>query len=265
MRQRLHAGKPAEITFTCDFHELVSGDLRPGGPLLLRYDPNRIVPAGEPYRFGDPERPVMAHVQFRECDPPTDVRLRSPVGIVPHPDVDLTGQGSMLSGQVMLPEGAEHLTVWFSYTTASRAIRYDSDYGANYRFGFPCREIDLVRATVTRQPDQAGDRFDLAVSTTPAVEHATIQFSVVGDAACAKHEALLQRVTQFAAQERRTLWATAIDLPHGATARFKVCYWIGGRRLVDDNTGAFYLAPEPEPDSTPPPPPALLEAAAAWS
>jgi hypothetical protein len=264
MRQRLHAGKPAEITFTYDFHELVSGDPRPGGPLLLRYDPNRIVPAEEPYRFGDPERPVMAHVQFREGEAPTDVRLRSPGGIVSCPDVDLTGQGSMLSGQVMLPEDAEHLMVWFSYTTASCAIRYDSDYGANYRFGFPCREIEVVRATVTRQPDQPGDRFDLAVSTTQAVEDATIQFSLVGDAACAKHEVWLQRVSEFAAEERWALWAAAIDLPHGATARFKVCYWIGGRRLVDDNTGAFYLAPEPEPDSIAPPPPALLEAAAAW-
>jgi Family of unknown function (DUF6209) len=265
MRERLHAGKPAEITFTCDFHELVAGDLRPGGPLLLRYDPIRIVPAEEPYRFGDPERPVMAHVRFREGEAPIDVPLRSPSGIVGCPHVTLTGQGSMLSAQVELPEDAVRLTVWFSYRTAGGVIRYDSDYGANYGFGFPCREIDVVRATVTRQPDEPGDRFDLTVSTTQVVEDATVQFSLVGDAACVKHEVRLQRVGKVGAQERRTLWAATIDLPHGATTRFKVCYWIGGRRLVDDNTGAFYLAPEPEPDSVLPPPRALLDAAAAWS
>jgi Family of unknown function (DUF6209) len=265
MKQRLHAGKPAGITLTCDFHELVAGDLRQGGPLLLRYDPTRIVPAEEPYRFGDPERPVMAHVRFREGGAPIDVPLRSPGGIVSCPDVDLTGQGSMLSAQVVLPEDAECLTVWFSYATASGAIRYDSDHGANYHFGFPCHEIAAVRATVTRQPDEPGDRFELTVSTAPAVEGATIQFSLVGDAACAKHEIRLQRAGEVAAQDRLTLWTAATNLPHGATARFKVRYWIGGRRLVDDNTGAFYLAPEPEPDSVPPPPPALLEAAAAWS
>jgi len=265
MRRRLHAGKPAEITFTCDFHELVGGDLRPGGPLLLRYDPIRIVPAAEPYRFGDPERPVMAHIRFREGEAPIDVPLRSPGGIVSCPAVKLTGQGSMLSAQVTLPEDAGCLTVWFSYTTASGMIRYDSNYGANYGFGFPCREVAVVRATVTRQPDEPGDRFDLTVSTTQAVEEATVQFSLIGDAACIKHEARLQRVDEVAAQERGILWAAAIDLPHGAITRFKVCYWIGGRRLVDDNTGAFYLAPEPEPHSIPPPPPALLEAAAAWS
>jgi Family of unknown function (DUF6209) len=265
VRQRLHAGKPAEITFTCDFHELVSGDLRPAGLLLLRYDPSRIVPADEPYRFGDPDRPVTVHIRFREGEAPTDVRLRSTSGIDACPDVDLTGQGSMLSGWVVLPDDAEHLEVWFSYPTASGAIRYDSDYGANYRFGFACREIDVVQATVTRQPDQLGDRFELAISTTQAVEDVTVAFSLVGDAACDKHELRLQRVSDYAAQEQWALWSAAVDLPHGATARFKVCYWIGGRRLIDDNTGAFYLAPEPDPDNTPPPPPALLEAAAAWS
>jgi Family of unknown function (DUF6209) len=265
MRRRLHAGKPAEITFTYDFHELVGGDLRPGGPVLLRYDPIRIMPAEERYRFGDPERPVVAHVRFREGEAPIDVPLRSRGGIVSCADVNLTGQGSMLSAHIMLPEDAERLTVWFSYMTASGAIRYDSDYGANYTFGFPCREITVVRATVTRRPDEPGDRFDVTVSTTRAVEEATVRFSLIGDAACIKHEARLRRAGEVAAQGRRILWAAAIDVPHGAVTRFKVCYWIGGRRLVDDNTGAFYLAPEPEPDSIPPAPQALLEAAAAWS
>ena len=103
MRQKLRAGTPAEITFTCDFHELLAGDLRPGGPLLLRYDPQRIVPRGEPYRFGDAERPVTAHLRFRANDAGIDVALRSPSGIVACPDVDVTGQGSMLVGPSRSP------------------------------------------------------------------------------------------------------------------------------------------------------------------
>jgi Family of unknown function (DUF6209) len=264
MRRRLHSGKPAEITFTFDFHELVTGDLRPGGSVLLRYDPHRIVPTEEPYRFGDPGRPVTAHLRFREGEAPISVPLHSPTGIVPCPDVDLTGQGSMLWARLDVPADAERLSVWFSYTTASGAIRYDSDYGANYCFGFPCREIDVVRATVTRRPEEPADRFDLTVSTKDAVEDVAVRFFLVADPACAKHEVALQRLGQVAAQEQGMLWAAAVDVPHGAIVRFKVCYWIGGRRLTDDNTGAYYLAPEPDADRVPPPPPALLEAAAAW-
>ena len=77
MMKRPWAGKPAEITFTCDFHELVAGDLRPGGPLLLRYDPHRIVTSEEPYRFGDPDRPVTGHLLFHEGGSPLEVALRA--------------------------------------------------------------------------------------------------------------------------------------------------------------------------------------------
>jgi Family of unknown function (DUF6209) len=264
MVERLWARKPAEITFTCDFHELVRGDLRPGGFVLLRYDPLRIVPAGEPYRFGDPDRPVTAHVRFRAGATPMDVPLHSPAGIVPCPDVDLTGQGSMLSVQVDVPPDAERFSVWFSYTAASGETRYDSDYGANYRFGFPCREIEVARATATRQPDEPNDRFDLTVSATDSVEDVAVVFYLVADPACVKQEVGLQRTNGIGVSGLGPSWSAGIDVPHGAIIRFKVCYRIGGRRLADDNTGAYYLAPEPEPDRIPPPPAALLEAAAAW-
>jgi Family of unknown function (DUF6209) len=268
MVERSGAGKPAEITFTCDFHELVGGELRPGGSVLLRYDPLRIVPAEEPYRFGDPDRPVTAHVRFRAGATPMQVPLHSPAGLVPCPDVDPTGQGSMLSAHIDVPDDAERLTVWFSYTGASGETHYDSDFGVNYRFGFPCREIEVIRATVTRRPDQPADWFELSIRAAATVEGMAVPFFLVADPACAKHQLLLRRIGQpteaSGGNGLTSLWNAAIEVARGAVVRFKVCYWIGGRRLTDDNTGAWYLAPEPEPDRIPPPPPALLEAAAAW-
>lgn len=52
------------FTYTNDFHKLLYGDLRPGAELVVRYDPKRIVPEGEPYRFGDPNSPIVAHAAF---------------------------------------------------------------------------------------------------------------------------------------------------------------------------------------------------------
>jgi hypothetical protein len=264
MMRRSHAGKPAEITFTCDFHELIGGDLRPGRSVLLRYDPFRIVPPEEPYAFGDPERPVIAHVRFRAGSAPISVSLHSPAGLIPCPEVDLTGQGSMLSARIDVPDDAERLTIWFSFVAASGETRYDSDYGANYRFGFPSRDIEVVRATVTRRPDKPLDLFELTVSTTDAVEDVAGLFFLVADPACTKHEARLQRTNEKDASGLEASWKATTEVPHGAIVRFKVCYWIGGRRLTDDNAGAWYLTPEPEADRVPPPPPALLEAAATW-
>lgn len=265
MRQRLWSGKPAEITFTCDFHELVAGDLRAGGPLLLRYDPHRIVPPGEPYRFGDPDRPVTAYLQFRLGEAPLQAALRSPAGIIACPDVDPTGQGSMLSAQLTVPADSDLLIVWFSYASTAGTVLYDSNYGANYRFGFPGREIDVLHASVTRRSDDPFDRFDVRLNATFPVEAVTVPFFLVADRGCTKHEMRLQLTEEAGAHPEARRWVGSIDVPHEATVRFKVCYWIGGRRLIDDNAGAWYLAPEPEPDRTPLPPAALLEAAAAWS
>lgn len=264
MRRRLHAGKAAEITFTCDFHEIVIGELRPGRPVLLRYDPQRIVPPGEPYQFGDPDRPIIAHLQFREGAPTVSAPLRSSAGILPCPDVDLTGQGSMLSAEIIVPADSDRLIIWCSYPSASGVIRYDSDYGANYRFGFPCTEIDVLEATVVSQPDAPADRLDLTVATASTVEGVAAQFSLPADPTCTKHETSLQQTGEVGRNGSTVTWSGSADVPHGAIVRFKLFYWIGGRRLKDDNTGTCYLAPEPEPDPVSPPPRELLDAAAAW-
>lgn len=264
MVERAGAGKPADITFTADFHEIVGGDLRPGHPVLLRYDPLRIVPPEEPYRFGNPGRPVIAHVRFRPGAMPMDAPLHSPAGQVSCPDVDLTGQGSMLSVRIDVPDDAERLTVWFSYAGASGETRYDSDFGANYRFGFPCREVEVIRATVERRPDDPSDLFEITVRSTDAVEDMAAPFFLVADPGCAKHELTLQRTQEGGQNGGGVLWRGGTDVPHGAIVRFKVLYRLAGRPLTDDNTGVWYLAPEPRRERIPPPPPALLEAAAAW-
>ena len=43
---RANQGSRPQITFTSDFHELVTGDLVPG-PCALRYDPLRLVELGD--------------------------------------------------------------------------------------------------------------------------------------------------------------------------------------------------------------------------
>ena len=186
MIERVHAGKPAQITFTRDFHELVTGDLRPGAAVDIRYDPKRIMPEGEAYLFGDPARPIIAHARFRDGGQPIARPLESPAGIVVHPDTDVTGQGSMLSTSFSVPEDAERVTLWFSFPTAAGDTRYDSDYGANYCFGFPCRHIAVLAATVTDDPQASSYHFALSVAADVGVEEVAVRYYLVADPTCSR-------------------------------------------------------------------------------
>jgi uncharacterized protein DUF6209 len=264
MIERVHAGKPAQITFTRDFHELVIGDLRPGAAVDIRYDPQRIVPEGEPYLFGDLARPIIAHARFRDGDQAIDQPLESPAGAVIHPDTDVTGQGSMLSTSFSVPEDAQRVTLWFSYTTTAGDTRYESDYGANYCFGFPCRQIAVLSATVTGDPQASSSRFALSVAADIAVEEVAVRFYVVADPACAKHDARLRR-TEKSDPLGRAVWSIGVPVPRQAVVRFKLFYRLGSHRFKDDNSGHYYLAPQPEPDRPPSPPAELAKAALAWT
>ncbi len=264
MSERVHAGKPAQITFTRDFHELVSGDLRPGAGVDIRYDPKRIVPDGEPYLFGDPGRPIVAHARFRDGDQPIARPLESQAGIVVHPDIDVTGQGSMLSTSFSVPENAERVTLWFSYPSAAGDTRYDSDYGANYCFGFPCRQIAVLGATVTGDPQASSGDFALSVAADAAVEEVAVRFYIVADPACAKNHATLRR-SQESDPLGRAVWSVNVPVPRQAVVHFKLFYRVGLHQFEDDNGGHYYLAPQPEPDRPPPPPAELARAALAWT
>ena len=263
MIERPWCGKPAEISFTCDFHELVTCELSPRGPVLPRYDPLRIVPPAEDYRFGDAGQPIIAHLRFHSEGTPLDVALHSPAGAIACPDVDVTGQGAMLQAELVVPADAKLLMIWFSYRSAGGAVLYDSDYGANYRFGFAGREIGEVRASVLRRPEAGSDRFEISLAAAPSVEAVSVPFLVLGDPGV-RHELGLQRAAAGEGAGEGARWAGSADVPRDAIVRFKICYWIGGRRLIDDNASAWYLAPAPATDRPPPPKPALLAAAAAW-
>ena len=259
MIKRRGIGKRAQITFTRDFHELVTGDLRPGHPVVLSYDPFRIVPAGEPYILGDPQWPVYASVQFRDGEPATIVTLESPGGMVKHPDEDVTGQGSMLQAQLMVPDTADLVIVWFSYLTRSGATVYDNDYGKNYYFGFPSLDIAVSDATV----DSHG--FAVRVAAAARVEAVLVRYRIVRHPKAERTEVKLEKTGQSDSQGWPIWSVTGVSLPSGSVVRFKVFYWIGGRRFKDDNSGFYYLAPQPKPEKVPPPPPGLAEAAKAWS
>lgn len=265
MIERSNAGQPALITFTSDFHELVIGDLRPGHPVTLRYDPKRIIPADENYRFGDPKRPIIAHVQFGKDKPESRQILVSQIGIVENPSYDPTGHRFALTAQIDVPADAEELIAWFSYLAQSGEMHYDSDEDVNYRFSFVSCELAVLNATVVSDPQTPYSGFAVTVAADDKIEAVSVRYRVVADPAFGKDEKPLHK-TGRRDKEGRGIWEVAgLTVPYRATVRFKLFYWIGGQRYKDDNSGHYYLAPQPEPIKVPPPPPELAKAAKEWA
>jgi hypothetical protein len=255
---RRFQGRPAQLSFTSDFHELLEGDLQPGSSLTLRYDPDRLSPPPS-YTFGDPRWPVVAFLRFFEHGPMTSLSL---VGSVTHlPDRDPTGQGSMLTGVAALPAHAQFVEVWFQGGTND--IHWDSDYGSNFWFRFPYQDLSTIVATVSIADDQNA-RFQLSVSSIAAVHAMHVRFYDAANSVPVKQEEAL-RSGLLVSSTAEHAWRFECAVTPTAHIRFKLYYWIGDKRFKDDNSGQYYIAERPEAqEKIPPPPPGLISAAREW-
>ncbi|MBK8907013.1 MAG: hypothetical protein IPM60_03660 [Rhodospirillales bacterium] len=265
MSERAFSHVAPRITFTNDFHELLYGDLRPGAELVVRYDPKRIVPDGEPYRFGDPNSPIVAHAAFCAGEAPTSKTLVSPNGVQDHPYVESTGRGSMLQASFLIPESAGEVVLWFSYASPRSGMHYDSDEGRNFRFGFVAEQIKLLSTDVVSDPQTPYSGFSVRVAAVSAVERVSVRFRVVGDPQFGKQDLDLGKTGDTEPLGWPIWQLSSVAVPYRAVIHFKLFYWIAGTRYKDDNHNQYYLAPQPAAEKTPPPPQELADAANAWT
>lgn len=258
MMQRRFENQAPQLSFTSDFHELLEGDLRPGAPLTIRYDPDRLAPL-QGYIFGDDRWQIMAHLRFVDQGPVTDLQLRGPLTALP--DRDPMGQGAMLTASTVIPREARFLEVWVSGEMPD-GTHWDSDYGYNYWFRFPYLDLYIVSAEVV--PHDRGDaRFTLSVTSVPEVDAVRVRYSDITTRVRVKREENLREGLRTAEGRRRWEFDDGVALT--ALIRFKLYYWTGGRRYKDDNSGQYYTADRPDlREEVPPPPKALVGAAHDW-
>ncbi len=256
--QRPFENQPAQITFTSDYHELVEGDLRPGRPVTLRYDPDRLKPPAE-YTFGDDSHPIHAQAKYRMGDEITSVPLRGPR--ILHPDRDPTGQGSMLTGRLEVPDDADHLELWVHGEMPDGA-RWDSDDGRNFWFRFPYLDLPSVSARVEKASD-ASAVFTLEVTARPYVGGVRVRSRDMASRDPVTQE---QDLAESGAAREDRLWRLQAPAAAGAVIRFKLYYRVAERWYKDDNSSRYYLAERDDARvAVPPPPAALADAVDKWS
>lgn len=265
MVQRRAKGLAARITFSRDFHELLTGDLCRGQPLHIAYDPRRIVPADTAARCGEPDRPVTLHARFFVGGSEMTLPLVSPAGIVDAPAKDASRRACLVEGTLLVPADADGVSLWFSYPAAD-GERQDDDYGATFRFRFPCHDLLLNRAEVVPLPTGGGAVFAVDVAAAPDIERMQVRYRLLGEGSpqVGESELSADAVIADVASGRRRWTSPLVLVPAAAIVRFKLFYWIGGVRFKDDDGGNYFLAPDPGDAMLPAPPPELLASAATW-
>jgi hypothetical protein len=240
MDQRKHFSHPASLLFTRDFHELRRGRLERGGECTILYDPARIVPPDEAYRFGDPERPVVAHLRFREGGPVMDLALQSRVGLLDYVPVTLKWDGPMLSATFRIPDDAQWIMSWFTFRSADGTIRHDSDYGRNHLLRF-FGEVHLLAAEVVSLPDGAAATFTCRVEATADVEAVTVRYHITNRPEVKEVERAMTPVGADTPDGGRVWQLAGEQIPDGATVAFDLVYHIDGERHKEDNQGQYFI------------------------
>jgi hypothetical protein len=214
----------------------------------VRYDPHRIVPPDEDVLFGDPRWPVIGHFQFQEGGPVVDLELTSAVGALANPDVDVTGQGAMYTGELRIPADAQQVIAWFSYFATNGVTHWDSDYGANYYLRFTTLDVKLLERVVTSDPQTPYSGFGATIAASPAVTQVAVRFRVLNDPNQGGQRSVVQlQPTGKKGRDKRAIWQVGgVAVPYRAVIAFDIVYTVDGRSYTDDNNGRYYLAPDPE-------------------
>ena len=243
---RYNAGEPASIVFTSDFHELLKGELLPGNFCGISYDPLRIAPPECGFIHGSTEHPVVAHVLFAPGGIPLQIVLTSEAGILRNPVESISGQGSMLCGAFQVPADAAGISIWFTYVDAAGHIHYDSDYGKNYNFRFATLDITLRQAVVTSDPQTPYSGFGVEVAAIPSVTAVGVRFNVVNNPDFKKVDIPLTDTGNTDDTGKRIWSVFGVAVPYQSIVRFKLFYVIEGVRYKDDDSGRYFIAPQPE-------------------
>lgn len=232
----------SDLFFTLDHRQFDRGALKPGALCHLHYDPLRMPLDGD-YCHGTSDQPIVAHLDFADGAPIREIPLVSKVGLVSTPDVDPTGQGSMLEGSFEIPASAKKLVLWFTYVCGSGHLHYDSANGANYQFRFSQDDLRLLRASVTNDPQAPQSFFTLAVAAGADITAvaATARAMIKGVPGTPKIVPL-QRTGETEA-DGRIVWAASNHaVAHGASVLFDLVYTADDRSFTEDNDDHHFIA-----------------------
>jgi hypothetical protein len=244
MSHRDHDSEP-QLIFTRDFHESISGWFLPEHLLTISYDPARIIPPGDNYRFGDPSWPVLAHFRFHEGDPPIEVALTTWTGTPDYNSSDPI-RAHKLKGQIEIPKDAEWVEVWVICHQPDGRMLYDSSFGRNFRFRFYHRELEVLQSDVLHDPGAPLGSLKVCVATKPNIDRVLLRYRVLTDPLSPEPTSVDLKKTAAADTQGRTVWETRdVAVPPDRVVAYDFVYFADSRPFKDNNQGQSFLAVDP--------------------
>jgi len=242
MIHRALEGKPALITFTMDFHQVVQGDLQPGKKFLIDYDAERLPNERSTYQ-GKPAWSITAYVKFSETGQPHPYVLKSLTGPVRPKITNESGSGTIMKASVPVPVNASEVILWFVNTGRSGAVYYDSDHDRNYWFRFVQNDIRVLSDEVVSDPETPYSGFGVQVSAAPALTGVSVHYRVLNMPKNPMEATVPLQMTGPSAGGNLNLWSIAkVVVPYRSVISFDILYSTEGRTFIDDNHGRGYLA-----------------------
>ncbi len=240
-----HSSSDPNLVFTEDYHQLVRGQLSRNVRCTISYDPDRIVPDGDPYKFGDPNRLVRAFVKQRAYGPAQEIDLHSWSGQMEFAPTTLSGEGPTLKGEFTIAPDAEWISIWFEFTRFDGGMEYDSNLGKNFTFRFLEEELQFLDVWVQEVPGNAMDKFVCKIQSPSSIDSMTVRYRVINSSTPQSRTQV--PMTKLSSLDNTATWELEnVWVPHAAVVQFDVEFYSAGEKVQDDNQGRFYLAAWPE-------------------
>jgi hypothetical protein len=156
----------------------------------------------------------------------------------------------MLTAQLVIPQDAEALTMWFVNTGPSGQKYYDSHYGTNYVFRFVTLDIHVHSTGIVSGAQTPYSGFNLTVYAAPHVEKVSVTLQVLNIRQGEPPFVDTADLTRNGTVEKGdwTIWLLSNRIvPYHAVVSFYIDYVVDGQTFQDNNHARGYLAPPPEP------------------
>lgn len=241
MSRRLFPNDKPWIAFKKNYQQLVHGDLVPGRKVKILYDSQRL-PAERSTENGADAWTIKAFYKFIEAGPVHEVDLWTESGAIQSKMSNDTAEGTIMVCSIQIPEGVDHVSIWFLNTGKSGAKYWDSNFGQNYIFRFVVADFEVESAKVIPVAENSHAQFELEVKAAPDVSGIGASYWVANAAVPAVAPSWFALSPVGAPDESGwQKWAGSLAVPKNAVVRFTFRYSAWGNEHVDTNSDHGYL------------------------